>query len=382
MFQRAILHLDLDCFFVSVECLHNPALKGKPVLIGGHSRRGVVASCSYEARVFGVHAAMPMMKALKLCPNAIVVKGRMDSYSEHSKMVKAVVKAEAPLFEQASIDEFNLDLTGMDKYFGAWKWSNELRQKIIKETGLPISMGLSSNKMVSKVAAGLAKPNGSRLVEAGAEKLFLAPLDIDKLPGIGRQTGKKLRYMGIHKIGALSELSLQFLQKKFGEKYGLWLHKKSNGVDDSPIVPFHLQKSMSKERTFHEDTLDADLLRNRLTRMVMDLTFELRRKKKMTGCIHIKVRYFDFDTYTQQRSIPFTSSDKILIRQAHELFDQLFCRRMVRLLGVGFSHLIDGHHQMDLFDETLEDIRLMEALDKVRGQYGMSAVLRASVLRR
>ncbi|HHH54631.1 MAG TPA: DNA polymerase IV, partial [Bacteroidetes bacterium] len=194
MYNRAILHMDLDTFFVSVERLQNSTFNDKPVIIGGMSNRGVVASCSYEARRFGVHSAMPMKMAKLLCPQAIFLRGDMDSYTKYSNLVTEVIKDSAPTYEKASIDEFYLDLTGMDKYFGCYKWSQELRSKVIKETGLPISTGLSINKLVSKIGTGEAKPNGALEVPQGQEKPFLAPLSVKKIPGIGKVTYKKLSF--------------------------------------------------------------------------------------------------------------------------------------------------------------------------------------------
>ncbi len=380
MFEnKAILHVDLDAFFASVEVLRDSRLKGKPLIIGGTKGRGVVASCSYEARHFGVRSAMPMKMALNLCPDAIVVRGDMEEYSKQSKIIKEIIASEAPLFEQASIDEFNLDLTGMDKYFGCWKWSQEMRERLIKESGLPMSMGLSINKLVSKIGASFAKPNGKYKVDDGSEKAFLAPMPVGKIPGIGKQTDRKLRLMGVRKVKTLSEIPVKLLQREFGAKPGISLHRKSHGIDNSPVVPFHHQKSMSKERTFQMDTIDVQNLKDRLTKMVTQLAFELRKKNKLTSTIAVKLRYTDFDTHTQQRRIPFTSNDRELIRHSHELFDKLFQRRiMVRLLGVTFSNMVNGNYQIDLFNDTEEEINLLNAMDEIRKRFGAGAVSRAS----
>lgn len=380
MFQkRAILHVDLDAFFASVEVLRDSRLKGKPLIIGGSKGRGVVASCSYEARHFGVRSAMPMKMALNLCPEAIVVRGDMEEYSKQSKIVKEIIGEQAPLFEQASIDEFNLDLTGMDKYFGCWKWSKEMRQKLMRETGLPMSMGLSVNKLISKIGASYSKPNGQHKVDEGNERAFLAPMPVGKIPGIGKQTDRKLRVMGVQKVKTLSEIPVRLLQREFGTKPGISLHRKSHGIDTSPVVPFHHQKSMSKERTFQTDTIDIQNLKDRLTKMVTQLAFELRKKGKLTSTIAVKLRYTDFDTHTQQRRIPFTSNDRELIRHSHELFDKLYQRRvMVRLLGVTFSNMVNGNYQIDLFNDTEQEISLLKAMDKIRNRFGSGAVMRAS----
>jgi DNA polymerase IV len=380
MFDRAILHLDLDAFFASVECLRNSALKGKPLIIGGSSQRGVVASCSYEARAFGVHSAMPIRMALRLCPDAIVLKGDMEAYSRQSAVVMEVIAAEAPLFEKSSIDEFYIDLTGMDRHFGCRQWAQELRQKIIRETGLPLSSGLAINKLVSKVGAGEAKPNGDRLVEAGAEKDFLAPLSIRKLPSVGPATYKKLSFMGVRTVHTLSRIPPPLLAREFG-KPGLDLWKKANAIDDSPVIPYCEQKSISTERTFQVDTIDIHLLKDQLADMVAQLAFELRQRQKLASCIAVKIRYSDFNTFARQRKIPYTAGDQTLIRHARELFDQLYQRRqLVRLAGVRLSGLVHGNPQLSLFDDIEEDEHLLQAMDKIRKRFGAKAIKRASSL--
>jgi DNA polymerase-4 len=380
MFQRAILHLDLDAFFVSVERLQNGELHERPLIIGGTSGRGVVASCSYEARRFGVRSAMPMKMALRLCPDALVIRGDMESYSKYSKLVTEVIEEDAPLFEKASIDEFYLDLTGMDRYVGCWQWSQELRQKVMRETGLPISLGLSVNKLISKIGTGEAKPNGAQLVEQGTEKGFIAPLSIRKIPSIGKSTYQKLSFMGVRKVETLAQVPPRLLQREFG-KHGISLWRKANAIDDSPVVPYHDRKSISTERTFQTDTIDVQLLRDKLTDMVSRLAFELRESQKLTSCITVKIRYSDFNTYTRQKRIPYTASDKTLLHYAHELFDKLYQRRqLVRLVGIRFSGLVHGSQQIQLFEDTQEETRLLQELDQLRKRFGAKAVLRGSSL--
>ncbi|MBT8191209.1 MAG: DNA polymerase IV [Bacteroidia bacterium] len=380
MYRRAILHMDLDSFFVSVECLKNSEFKGKPLIIGGTSNRGVVSSCSYEARYFGVHSAMPMKMALRLCPQAIVLKGDMDSYSRYSRLVTDIIAEDAPLYEKASVDEFYLDLSGMDEYFGCFKWSEELRHKIINNSGLPISFGLSVNKLVSKVGTGEAKPNGAKEIPQGKEKAFLSPLSVKKIPGIGKETYKKLSFMGVRKIKTLSEVPPRLLQREFG-KHGRKLWEKANGFDNTPVIPYSEQKSMSKERTFTEDTLDFRFMRNMLLKMVDQLAFDLRNTNKLTSCITVKIRYADFNTYTRQRRIPYTANDTVLSRHACELFDALNERRqLIRLIGVKFSGLVYGNYQISIFDDTLKAISLMERKDHIRRRFGKDKILRASYL--
>ncbi len=296
--ERSIVHCDLDTFFVSVERLQNSKLFGVPVLIGGGSDRGVFASCSYEARKFGVHSAMPMRLALRMCPEAIVVRGDYDMYSHYSSMVTDIIEEQTPIVEKASIDEHYLDVSGMDRYFGCWKWTQELRQRIIKERGLPISFGLSVNNTVSKIATGQAKPCGEKQVAGGTEKSFLAPLSIRKIPMVGEKSFTLLRNMGISRIGTLQQMEVSTMQKVLGEN-GITIWRKANGQDDSLVQPFREQKSMSKENTFQQDTIDMDILRRTLIGMVDTLTFDLRNEQKLTSCVTLKIRYSNFDTHTQ-----------------------------------------------------------------------------------
>lgn len=376
LFNKSILHLDLDAFFVEVEVLRNSALKGKPLIIGGSSNRGVVASCSYEARAFGVRSAMPMRQALQLCPNAVVLRGDMEAYSKQSALVRAVIEDQAPLFEQASIDEFYLDLTGMDRHIGCWKWSTELRSRITKETGLPLSLGLSVNKTVSKVGAGEVKPNGAKLIYAGTEKNFLAPLPVGRIPSIGKETSRRLAIMGVQTCHTLSEIPPRLLLREFG-KHGLVMWKRANGEDDSPVVPFREQDSMSIEHTFHADSIDMRFLEDEVRRQTAQLAYELRTLGKLTSCVTVKLRYSDFNTFTKQAKIPYTAQDSLLIEHALSLFGRLYERRQaIRLLGVRFSGLVPGSSQINLFDDTEKESRLLGALDRIRDRFGKDAVRR------
>lgn len=374
--ERKIVHCDLDTFFVSVERLQNSALIGKPILIGGSSDRGVVASCSYEARQYGVHSAMPMQLALKLCPEATLVRGDHDQYSKYSNLVTEIIESCTPLVEKASIDEHYLDITGMDKFFGCWKWTQELRQKIIRESGLPISFGLSVNKTVSKIATGTAKPCGERQVSGGTEKSFLAPLSIKKIPMVGEKTYTLLRNMGISKILTLQQMEVFTMQRVLGEN-GITIWKKANGLDDSPVIPYAEQKSMSKEHTFETDTIDMLVLKKVIVTMVDELSFELRKDGRLTSCLTLKIRYSNFDTHTKQIKLPYTSSERVLSEKVMQLFEKLYTRRMlIRLVGVKFSGLIAGSYQVDLFDDTLKDISLSTAMDHIRLRFGVDKILR------
>ncbi|MCH2032051.1 MAG: DNA polymerase IV [Tenacibaculum sp.] len=375
--NRSIVHMDLDTFFVSCERLLDSKLNGKPVLIGGTSDRGVVASCSYEARTFGIHSAMPMRMAKQLCPEAIVIRGNSHIYSKYSDLVTEVIKDSVPLYEKTSVDEFYIDLTGMDKFFGCHTLASELRQKIIRETGLPISFGHSINKTVSKIATGEAKPNNQIKVDQGTEKPFLSPLSVKKIPMVGEVTYKSLCDLGIKKIRTIQEMPLEMMAKVFG-KNGVSIWKKANGIDNSPVVQYHERKSISTERTFDRDTTDVQKLESIIVAIAENLAFQLRRGNKLTSCITFKIRYSDFQTYTQQQRIPYSAADHKIIPVVKELYKKLYKRRMlVRLIGVRFSHLVEGGHQIDLFDDDEKILNLYTAMDKLRERYGDRAVMRA-----
>jgi DNA polymerase-4 len=375
--ERQIVHMDLDTFFVSVERLVNRKLNGMPVIIGGTGDRGVVASCSYETRRYGVRSAMPMRMARQLCPDAIVIRGDMEMYSRHSNMVTDIISSKAPVYEKASIDEHYLDVTGMDRFFGTLRWTHELRQTIIHETGLPISFGLSVNKTVSKIATGEAKPNNGIFVDKPGVQQFLNPLSIRKVPMIGDKTYQLLRSMGIDTIGTLSRIPVEMMERVMG-KNGIDIWKKANGIDSAPVQPYWEQKSMSTERTFEQDTTDIEMLNRILAGMVEHLSFDLRAQQKLASCVTVKIRYSNFDTHTIQKRVPYTSFDHILLGVAKELFKKLFQRRiLIRLIGVRLSGLVHGTQQLNLFEDTPEMVNLYLAMDKVRLKYGHKAVKRA-----
>ncbi|WP_299394770.1 DNA polymerase IV [uncultured Gelidibacter sp.] len=377
-YQRSIVHMDLDTFFVSCERLLDSRLNGKPVLIGGTSDRGVVASCSYEARKFGVHSAMPMRMAKQLCPEAIILRGDAGTYTKFSQNVTDVIKDSVPLYEKSSIDEFYIDLTGMDKFFGCHKLASELRQRIIRETGLPISFGLSLNKTVSKIATGEAKPNNEIRIVSGTEKPFLAPLSVKKIPMVGEVTYKSLCDLGIKQIRTVQEMPMELMYKVLG-KNGLSIWNKANGIDNSPVIQYHERKSISTERTFNKDTTDVTKLKGIIIAMAENLAYQLRRGNKLTACITFKIRYSDFQTYTQQQRIPYSAMDHNIIPIVLDLFAKLYNRRLlVRLIGVKFSHLVEGGHQVNLFDDDTKFLHLSEAIDKMRERYGDRAVISAA----
>lgn len=377
---KTILHLDLDTFFVSVERLLNPELKNKPLLVGGVSDRGVVAACSYETRGYGIHSGMPMKMARELCPEARVIRGNAGTYSKHSDVVTDIIKEDVPLFEKSSIDEFYADLSGMDRFFGCYKYATELRQRIIRETGLPISFGLSVNKVVSKVATNEAKPNDQIKIDAGFEKPFLAPLSIKKIPMVGDKTYQTLRNLGIRQVKTVQEMPMDIMQRVLGAQ-GKVIWKRANGVDNSPVIPFSERKSISNERTFDKDTIDVHRLKGILIAMTENLAYQLRRGEKLTACVTVKIRYADFNTYSKQMRIPYTSADHLLIPKILGLFKALYNKRMlVRLIGVRFSHLVSGNYQINLFEDTEEALNLYQAMDHIRNRYGDRSVIRASTM--
>ncbi len=376
--ERNILHMDLDTFFVSCERLIDSKLNNKPVLIGGTSDRGVVASCSYEARRFGIHSAMPMRMAKQLCPEAIILRGNSGIYSKYSAMVTDIVKENVPLYEKSSIDEFYIDLSGMEKFFGSYKLASELRNKVIKETGLPISFGLSINKTVAKIATGEAKPNNKIRIDKGHEKPFLAPLSVRKIPMVGKVTYKSLCDLGIKKIHTVQEMPYEMMSKVLGKNGGsIW--KKANGIDNAPVIQYQERKSISTERTFDRDTTDISKLKTILTAMAQELTYQLRSANKLTACVSVKIRYSDFQTYTMQKRIPYSASDHRIFPIVMELYKRLYQRRLlVRLIGVNFSHLVEGGHQINLFEDSDKVINLYQAMDHIRKRYGSRAVINAS----
>jgi DNA polymerase-4 len=375
--ERSVLHLDMDTFFVSVERLKNNMLFDKPVIIGGMSDRGVVSSCSYEARKYGVNSAMPVKMARNLCPDAIFIRGDMEMYSKYSHMVTEIIAERSPLYEKSSIDEHYIDLTGMDRFFGCYKWSHELRQHIIKETGLPISIGLSVNKTVSKIATGEAKPNGEMEVKKEIVLPFLDPLSISKIPMIGQKTYHTLRSMGIATIYTLRNIPAEMIESLMG-KNGIEIWKRANGIDSNPVIHYSEQKSISTEHTFEKDTTDLVRLNQILARMVEKIAWELRKQQKLASCVTVKIRYSNFDTHTLQKRIPYTSFDHVLTDVAKELFGRLYQRRMlIRLIGVRFSHMVRGVQQLDMFDDTPEKVSLYMTIDNIRKRFGRDAVRRA-----
>lgn len=378
--ERSILHLDLDAFFVSVERMLDRSLNDKAILVGGTGGRGVVSAASYEARKYGAHSGMPMKMARLLCPDAIVIRGNASTYIKYSDVVTEIIQERVPVLEKASVDEFYADLSGMDRYFGCYKYASELRQTIMRETGLPISFGLSQNKVVSKVATGEAKPNNQRMIEQGKERTFLSPLSVRKIPMVGEKTHHKLANLGVKQIKTIQEMPQKVMYKIFG-KAGNDIWNKAHGIDNSPVIQYHERKSISSERTFGRDTTDVYQLRTTIKAMAEQLCFQLRNGNKVSSCISVKIRYSDFQTYSKQAKIPYSAADHILIPKVLELFEELYQRRMlVRLVGVRMSGLATGSYQLSLFEDTRQTINLYKAMDAIRIQYGSRSVFRASTL--
>ena len=369
--------MDLDTFFVSCERLNHSGLDKIPLIIGGGDR-GVVASCSYEARKFGVRSAMPIKMALRLCPDAKVVKGDYENFSKMSHLVTEVIQDKVPLMEKASIDEFYLDLSGMDKFFGCYQWTQEIASAVKRETGLPISFALSNSKTVSKIGTGESKPEGKRQIIESEIKPFLNPLSIKKIPMVGDKTFQLLSRIGVRTIHTLSEMPVLVLQQMIGTN-GTELWKRANGIDENPVVPYSEKKSISTERTFATDSIDILEIKRLISGMAEKLAYQLRQEKWLTSTVVIKIRYSNFDTETKQYKIAYTSADHTLSRVALELFNKVYTRRMrIRLVGLRLTDLVHGNHQMNLFEDTEEQMSLYQTMDYLKNRFGSNALGRAS----
>jgi DNA polymerase-4 len=321
---------------------------------------------------------MPSSKAKQLCPQAIFLKGSRGDYSKYSRWVTQIIAAKAPLFEKASIDEFYLDLTGMDTFFNPLQWTVDLRNEIMRETKLPISFGLASNKMLAKMATNRAKPNGYLQIPFGKEKDFLAPLAVGDIPGVGDQTNEVLKYLGIETIQQLSDAGPEFMEEKLG-KTGADLWKKSQGIHLREVSAYHEAKSVSSENTFDENTSDQLFLHKELVRLTERICYELRQDRKVAGCVAVKIRYPDFETTSRQTTIPYTCADDEIIPVVKSLFQKLHKKGTpVRLLGVRLSELTNDAVQTNLFSDTERKTDLYKAIDEVKNRFGKAFVKRAS----
>ena len=379
--------MDLDAFFASVEELLDPALRGKAIMVGGDpGRRGVVSSASYPARRYGVRSAMPVAQALRLCPHAIVVPAKHGVYGEHSDRVMSILRDIAPLVEQISIDEAFLDITGCERLWGSPEATARLiQQRVLAECQLPVSLGIATSKLVAKIACDLGKPKGLTLVKAGGEREFLAPLAIDRLWGVGRVTGDRLRAVGIQTIGDLAAWSEGHLEKWFGAM-GRELHRKAHGLDASSVQVSRERHSISQERTFAEDVDDRALLQRTLLSMSESLGSRLRGRGLVCRTVRVKLRFPDFETFTRQSALDqATDQAEVIHKVACELLARhLPAGRRIRLLGLGVSGLLEeGGYQLQLFDQSDQKrIHLNQAVDGIRDKYGRGAIVRASLLSR
>jgi DNA polymerase-4 len=350
---RAIVHLDLDAFYAAVEVLENPELAGKPILIGGDPEgRGVVATASYAARDYGVHSAMPMYKAVRLCPDAIVLPTRHDLYRSYSRRVMALLYDVTPVVEKMSIDEAYLDLT---ERVGEWEeavmLARRLQERVQDEVGLSASLGVATNKLVAKVASDHDKPGGLTVVQPGDEASFLAPLSVRVIWGIGPVTAEKLAAMGIETAGDLAQVSEQALVERFGGEHGVAMARRARGLDRRPVVTEHERKSVSRETTFGRDLRNINDLKRHLWRLSQSVAQRMERAEVEAGTVTVKLRYGDFETLTRQMSLGIPTSDAVRIYgAAFVLMERVWDKgRPVRLLGVGGDHLVPPTGQLPLF---------------------------------
>lgn len=389
--MKTVFHVDMDAFFVSVEEIFDPSLKGKPVVVGGASdQRGVVSAASYAARKFGVHSAMPLRTAAKLCPHAIFVEGHPERYREYSGKVYAILQHFSPLVEMASVDEAYVDMTGTERLLGPpLRAAHTLHETMKADTGLNCSIGIATSKLVAKIASDQAKPNGILSVMPGVEANFLAPLEVRRIPGVGKVTEKNLHAIGIRRIGDLAALDEADLEARFG-KWGLALAGKSQGFDaggwfDSEIGERDQPKSISHEHTFDSDTLDRDRIDSTIAHLAEKVGRRLREHKLYARTIQLKLRYSDFSTITRAHSLPApTQIDIDLVETARKLVrDNWDPKRTIRLLGVHASGFVEERGQLNLIDGGRSERwrQALEATDKLRDRFGESAVSLGSGLR-
>ena len=388
--ERKILHLDLDAFFCSVEELLDPNLKGKPFAVGGNPQgRGVVASCSYAARKFGVHSAMPMARALVLCPELIVIHHRHGLYGEYSHIVMDILRSYTPLFQQISVDEAFLDVSDLPQPAGAI--AHEIQSRVYREVKLPCSLGVATNKLVAKVANDFGKsqvksgqaPRQITIVPPGGEAAFLAPLAIQALWGIGPKTSQKLHGQGIHTIGQLAALSVAELEAYFGNN-ALEMHARALGIDPLPVQSEREVKSVSNEVTFTKDTTDNEVLRQTLRALADKVGYRLRQAGFAGSVVQIKLRYSNFETLTRQTALPQpTNLDDEIYAAAEKLFEaNIIPTRAVRLIGVGVSRLNPPYRQLSLWDNNQDEKeKLASAIDQLKEKYGQDVIKRASMMK-
>ena len=369
--KRSILNLDIDTFFVACERLNDSQLNKRPLIVGGSSDRGIVVSCSYEALRYNVRVGMPISLALKLCSNAKVIKGDFDLYSKKSQEITEIIKEKAPLMEKSSIQEFYVDMTGMDYHIGSVKWTNELIDRIKKESGLTMSYGLSINKTVSRIATQEGRPFSTKVIALPHVRPFLAPLSIRRIPKIRVQTSNSLHRIGIRKIKTLSETPVRTLTSLVGKKEADDLWHKANGIDHSPVVQHDEKKSISVDKTFEIDTLDIIGLKACISSMGQKLCFQLRQANKLTSIVSLRIRYTNSDSESLRKRISYTSLDNVIIPILQQLFVKLYQRRMrLRSISITYAGLVAGNYQIDLFNDTTEYVALYQAMDRMKARYG------------
>jgi len=379
---RHILHVDMDAFFASVEQADNPDLRGKPVIIGG-GKRGVVSAASYEARKFGVHSAMPMFQARRLCPNGIFLPVRMKRYREVSRLVMAILGSFTPLLEKASVDEAYLDVTGTERLFGpAVRVAEKIKVQVRQETGLTCSIGVAPNKFLAKIASDMDKPDGLTVISHDKVQDFLKSLPVQKIPGVGKRTLEVLKSLGVRNVSDILGVPEDFLTRKLG-KAGMELTERARGIDNSPVVPFSEPKSFSAEHTLPEDTGDMEEIRKHLLVQSERVGHDLRIHGYTGRTITLKLKFADFRTITRSRTFPDTiSTTSEIYRRALELLDKVDIRLKVRLVGVGVSTLSRGARQLSMLDQgkKVKEMALDSAVDMLRERYGSSILVRGSVM--
>ena len=376
--NRRILHIDLDAFFVSVEQALAPELRGKPVAVGGWpDRRGVVASASYEARVFGVRAGMPLAQAYRLCPQAIFLQGSFSAYRDASEKFMAILADFSPCLEPAGLDEAYLDITGCELFGTPYQLASSIKERVKKELKLIASVGIASCKVVAKIASDSGKPDGLVEVTAGQEKDFLTPLPVASLPGVGKKTEQSLKAMGIKTIGQLAVLPIEVIKNRFGS-YGLMIHHYANGIDNREVETPGQAKSISRETTFAKDTSDKVFLQAMLHYLCERVGAELRQETKHARTITLKLRYSDFETITRRfSSKEAIDADELIFAGAVKLLEQALAgkRKLVRLIGIGVSNLVSYGKQLNLLDSRPQRLaHLDKAIDRIRNKYGFTAI--------
>ena len=372
--ERAIVYMDMQNFFIECERLFDSSLKNIPLIIGGGRDRGTVVACSREAYDFGVRTSMPTSFAFKLCPQAKLLKGDHENYFRKSQEISEIIKDRAPVYERASLQSFYLDISGMDRFFGCFGWTKELSQNVLEHSGLNPSWALSVNKTVSKIGAVGTYPARPMNIGSNDVKPFLNPLPIQRLPQIGDTTFQLFSRIGIRSIGKIAEMPPLVVQKMVGTR-GRTIWQRANGIDRDPVEPFSEKKEISEEYDFEKDSIDLREISGTLMGIVERSAFKLRAGGLLTSKVIVKVKYNNLDTETKQVRIAYTSLDHILKKEVLTLFTKLYHRRM-RLVRVGirFSNLVSGSHQIDLFEDTREQLSLYAAMDKIRNRYGIKAV--------